>query len=695
MRFFTSCLVLFLFVLANGSSLFAQDSLRYYRLYLIDKGTPDRILLPSDPLYQLATEHLTERALKRRAKVLSADSLVSTADLPVYEEYLEAIRETGAEVVQMSRWLNAVMVLTDSITYETLRFLPFLDSASVMRTMRKSTTRPLDKRLVVTGSTAHNASPNSSPAWCIADHYGDATSQNELIKIDAAHRIGIAGEGVLVGILDAGFDWRSHSTLRDAEVIAEYDFVNNDGNAFDEEGQPPSEWHGTIVMSQIGAMLEDVLIGGAPHVRFALAKTENVIGERNLEEDNFVAGMEWLESLGVDVTNTSLGYTTFDAPEQGHALEELDGKTAFASRGLNYAVHLGVVCVVSAGNDYFNYRYVSVPGEADSAIAVAAVTPEGEIASFSSRGFGGRERIKPDVAAQGVKNYGADATGETRIASAQGTSLAAPMVTAGVALLLSARPDLTPWEVRTLLYRTSSHANEPDTAYGYGIMNVEEALKELSREQPIVGVPKVMEYKGNIAIAAWILNEAHAVGTSSIKSNSPFTSDVRLIVRFTETGEILELDNPQPVSGLATWLIPASDIQQPYTSPAELELTFIEAGSGAVIRQMILNASTDRSAGPSTLCEEVPLPVTSVATVTPNPFTGSTYIKYILERESVVSLRIYNTLGEEVAELLGDEAIGPGYHYVPFEPQGLPGGAYYYILSVDGERHSQHMIYLR
>src|SRR6185295_17492130 len=129
-------------------------------------------------------------------------------------------------------------------------------------------------------------------------------TQNRQVAIDRAHRLGIAGEGVLVGVLDAGFHWRDHVALRNLDVVAEYDLVFNDSNTANTPGEDPpelnAEYHGTMVTSMIGGYWERHLVGGAPHASFIFAKTEDVRSERNVEEDNYVAGLEWLESQGVD-----------------------------------------------------------------------------------------------------------------------------------------------------------------------------------------------------------------------------------------------------------------------------------------------------------------------------------------------------------------------------------------------------------
>lgn len=680
---------------AMGISLFlaftltvsAQNSDRFFRVYLVDKGTPDRILLPSDSWYGRATEHLTERALQRRAKVLPPDSLVSTADLPPNQEYLEVLTSMGADVIQTSRWLNSAMIRTDSATFQQISNLPFVKDAIVVRNTSPHSAGKLPPPLDTRKATA-----SGTGTGCITSRYGLTERQNRAIGIDAAHSLGFAGEGILVGILDAGFGWRTHEALKNANVIAEYDFVNHDATVSDEPEQTPSESHGTLVMGVIAGWLDGEFIGGAPRAHFALAKTEDIGSERHVEEDNFVAGLEWLEALGADVTNTSLGYTTFDEPENDHAYEELNGHTVHASRAVNYATHLGMICVIAAGNEYNSYRYVSVPAEADSAFAVAALDTTGNVAGFSSRGFGGRERIKPDIAAPGVFVYGVQAGTTDRFVAQQGTSLASPMATSAIALILSARPDLRPWEVRELLYTTSSRADNPDTAVGYGQIDLDRALARLGTSQPLVGEPKFLTHSGALSLIAWMIGNDEQSITEWQRSAS--TTSIALTLRNLRTDETITDKRSQPNGGLSSWILPSAVEDLNLLPQDSVEIVIALNQNGTVLRRTILRATSDIALPASTLCYSPPLPTTALATARPNPFNEAARIEFTLEEASTVSLDVFNVRGQQVRRLMEQQEKDAGFYSVLLNPTDLPGGAYYYRLTVDDAVYSEKMIYL-
>lgn len=673
----------------------AQDSLRYFRIHLRDKGTPARVLHPGDSSYAAAASLLTPRSLARRAKVLPPESLITTDDLPIYAPYLNAIKGTGATVAQMSRWLNAVMVFTDSAHYEIIKAFPFVDSVIVMR-IKRAPPAPFGKfseREQTAGASSTGASSStliSSPG-CLTGHYGRAAAQNNFTRVDLANARGFAGEGIFVGVLDAGFDWHKVAALRNAHVVAEYDFVNHDSNvASDQAGErqdplEPVGWHGTLVSSIIGGYQPDQVIGGAPNVEFAFAKTEDVFSEHHVEEDNFVAGLEWLESLGVDVTNTSLGYTTFDSPETGHTYEELDGHTTFGARGLNHAVSLGMACVVAAGNEAGGYNYIGVPAEADSAIAVAAVFSDSSVTDFSSRGFGGRARLKPDVATLGVAVYGSDANDSTHITSARGTSLASPLVTAAAAVILSAAPELTPYELRTLFYRTSGRSYAPDTAVGYGVINVERALDSVSLRRPIAGVPQIYTYQDSLMISSW----TEYLGYPGGGATAPY---LRMRLSKVIDGHIVEQESRQAIRGLSTWTIPLRSSDMTLAEGDSIVIDLISVVTGQIVRETGARLTADFALPVSTLCNDVPANMAQPLYVEPNPTTGAATLGFTLERSSNVSLAVYNSIGQEVDRPIDGEQLAQGGHKILWNPTGLASGAYFFSLTIDGATSMQKLM---
>jgi subtilisin family serine protease len=202
-----------------------------------------------------------------------------------------------------------------------------------------------------------------------------------------------------------------------------------------------------------------------------VAKTEWVATETQQEEDNYVAGLEWADSLGARITTSSLGYIG-DAPNFWYQFSELDGHTAVTTRGLEMAASRGILCVTAAGNENGSpWNHIVTPADADSILAVGAVDSAGIIAGFSSRGPTADGRIKPDVCAQGVATFCANADAINAYAEWSGTSLATPIVAGIAALIMEAHPDWTAQMVREAIRNTASQHESPNNDYGWGIVD--------------------------------------------------------------------------------------------------------------------------------------------------------------------------------------------------------------------------------
>ena len=161
--------------------------------------------------------------------------------------------------------------------------------------------------------------------------YGNSYNQLALSNIPQVHDSGYNGQGINICVMDAGFNNLSHEVFQDMNIIAMWDFVNNDSNVADQSDSGDGT-HGTAVLSIIGGFKEGQLIGPAFGANFILAKTENTESETPIEEDNWIAAMEWADSIGVDVTSTSLGYLDFDLPYVSYTWEDMNGNTALITK---------------------------------------------------------------------------------------------------------------------------------------------------------------------------------------------------------------------------------------------------------------------------------------------------------------------------------------------------------------------------
>jgi subtilisin family serine protease len=411
-----------------------------------------------------ASELLSQRALQRREKV-SGSRKIDITDMPVCAEYIAQIEKLGIQIKQKSKWLNAVSVITRRDKINEISHLSCVKQIDLV--IKGSAKKPLQQEENTTAlrtfrTTAHK------------HDYGYSLPQMELEKIPEVHDLGYTGKGVVIAIMDAGVDNIDHpafdSLNKRGQILAHYDFVNKRSYIGNGNGGLGEGSHGTCTLSVIGGYKEGTLIGPAFDAKYILAKTENTDSETPLEEDNWIAAIEWADSIGVDVTSTSLGYLDFDSPYPSYTWQNMDGKTARITRAACLAVKKGIVVVNSAGNEGYNsiHNTLGAPADGDSIITVGAVSSSGMRSSFSSVGPTTDGRIKPDVMAQGSSIYAADGT---VYSYTQGTSFSCPIAAGIAALILQANPDLTPIRIRDIMRSTASKAASPDNLYGWGIVN--------------------------------------------------------------------------------------------------------------------------------------------------------------------------------------------------------------------------------
>ena len=395
----------------------------------------------------------TDRAIARRALRASTEA-PTRPDRGVNPAALAALRAAGVVPVHTSRWLGAVSADLTPEQAEVVGALP------AVREVRRTA------RLVSQG--AASLAPYATARPLVFIDYGVSGPQMRFVRADEAVTAGRTGAGVLFGILDTLFDF-AHPALRhipdSGRLAGQRNFI----------GGQQSDYHGLATSSIALGNRDGVLVGPAHGARVLAATTEFAPTETHAEEDAFVAGLEWMESQGADVVSVSLGYSVFDAPEVSYRYQDMNGNTAIVTRAADMAVSLGVVVVVSAGNEGGSaWRYITAPGDGDDVITVGAATSTRTRAGFSSVGPTFDGRIKPDVAALGVGVYVAQPSGG--VAPGNGTSYSAPMVAGVAAQMLGARPTMTPVQVRDALRRTASRAANPTNDLGWGIIDAVAAL---------------------------------------------------------------------------------------------------------------------------------------------------------------------------------------------------------------------------
>lgn len=428
-----------------------QDTLKY-RISLRDKAATTYSLNRPE-------EFLSKKAIERRQKQGLA---IDSTDLPVCTKYVDAIRKKGVKIVTMGKWDNFVTVsCNDSVLIDKISQLPFV------RATEKVWIAPDPNR---SSMATERDSLINTPLW-IEEVYGPARRQIEMSNGDKLHDAGFKGQGMTIAIIDAGFhNADSIAAMKNIRVLGTKDFVNPKADIYAESN------HGMCVLSCIGMNQPHVMIGTAPEASFWLLRSEDDYSEHLVEQDYWSAALEFADSVGVDVVNTSLGYYAFDDKSKDYRYIDLDGKFALMSRQAAKAADKGMVIVCSAGNAGAGpWKKTTPPGDAENVITVGAIDKQGVLAPFSSIGNTADGRVKPDVMAVGL---GSDVMGTDGILRrANGTSFSSPIMCGMVTCLWQALPNLTAKEIIELVRRSGDRADTPDNIYGYGIPDVWKAYQ--------------------------------------------------------------------------------------------------------------------------------------------------------------------------------------------------------------------------
>jgi subtilisin family serine protease len=441
--------------------------------------------------------YLSQRALDRRARLGIA---IDEYDIPVNPQYLEAVANCGAELINPSKWLNGVTVYTTSPSViEAINALEFVETVRNCPSNPEAQLRKqqwLEKEMTL----LTNGNPTRG-------YYGGGYTQITQLHADVLHDSGFQGEGMVVAILDGGFVGTDihecfDNMREEGRLLGTRDFVYGSTSVYTQST------HGTSCLSTMAAFVPQTFVGTAPKASYYLFHTEDGDQENIIEEYNWVSGAEYADSLGVDITTTSLGYIDFDMSQWDHPFEHFDGQTAPMTIGAEIAASRGIICLVAAGNEGEGTCTLGIPADAEHIITVGAVDDQGERAYFSSVGPTYDGRIKPDVMAMG---YGTYVAGDPNswwgsYYNGSGTSFATPVLAGAVTCLRQAFPDLSVQDFCDAVRQVSNRADHPDNYNGYGIPDFAAALNLLHVEDTFVQKEEIiMAYpnpaKGNIHIA--------------------------------------------------------------------------------------------------------------------------------------------------------------------------------------------------
>lgn len=431
--------------------------------------------------------YLSPRALQRRANL---NITIDEYDLPVNPQYLQAVADCGAEIINPSKWLNGVSVhVTDPSVIEAINAL---DCVMTVRNCPNDLKAQEQKERWLANEMKPAASTRSSKGF-----YGGAEDQVKQLNVDVLHDMGFDGTGVIIAVLDGGFEGAENTSCFDnmreeGRLLGTRDFVYGSNSVYTQST------HGTSCLSTMGAYDPNNMVGTAYKASYYLIHTEDGDSENIIEEYNWVSGAEYADSLGVDVCSTSLGYITFDMSQWDHPYQHYDGKTAPMSIGAEIAASRGMICMNAAGNEGDGTCTLGIPADAEHIVTVGAVNAAGDRASFSSVGPTYDGRIKPDVMAMGEGTYVASGYGSWwPYYNGNGTSFATPVLAGAVACLRQARPYSSVQEICDALRACGNRAENPDSKYGYGIPDFSQALELLKVEEHSVAANEIINVYPN------------------------------------------------------------------------------------------------------------------------------------------------------------------------------------------------------
>ncbi len=443
--------ILFALVLLAASASAQQDTLKY-RISLKDKAATTYSL-------EHPEKYLSEKAIARRQKQKLA---IDSTDLPVCRKYIDEIRKQGVKIVVAGKWENFVTVsCNDSTLIDRIAALPFVRATEKVWTAPKGPTMATERDSVV-----------NAPKLYTDSIYGPAITQIELSRGNKLHEAGFKGQGMTIAVIDAGFHNVDRITaMRNIRILGTKDFVNPEADIFAESS------HGLSVLSCIAMNQPNIMIGTAPEASFWLLRSEDEYSENLVEQDYWAAAVEFADSVGVDVLNTSLGYYAFDDKSKDYKYRDLDGHHALMSRQASRIADKGMVLVCSAGNSGMgSWKKITPPGDAENVLTVGAVNKKALLAPFSSVGNTADGRVKPDVVAVGEGSDVIRTDGNQ--GKANGTSFSSPIMCGMVTCLWQARPELTAKEVIELVRKSGDRAGYPDNIYGYGVPDMWKAYDE-------------------------------------------------------------------------------------------------------------------------------------------------------------------------------------------------------------------------
>lgn len=281
------------------------------------------------------------------------------------------------------------------------------------------------------------------------------------------HDKGYKGEGITIAVIDTGTAMHSDLTRPQNRIIGFKDLINNKDRPYDDNG------HGSHVSGIIagnGYSSNGKYVGVAPKA--------NILSIKALDESGGGSSSNIIEAISYiietkDKYNTKIINLSIGTP--ANSICEKDP----LCRAVKKAVEAGLIVVVAAGNSGPGKGTILSPGTSVNAITVGAVDDkrtidpfDDTIAPFSSRGPTLEGLRKPDLFAPGVNINSISNKYLDSYSSLSGTSMATPLVSGAIALMLNKDKDLKPEEVKDILVKSCIKLEDPSGNQEFDLLNL-------------------------------------------------------------------------------------------------------------------------------------------------------------------------------------------------------------------------------
>ena len=602
--------------------------------------------------------YLSQRAIDRRGRyTISIDS----ADLPVPDSYISQIRSiTNVTVLNISKWLNAVTIqTTDANALTTINALPFVKSSSSIALRASSTGNKL-----MTETGQDDPVLAQKPQGTQADYFDYGTNSfNEihLHKGEFLHNIGLRGQGIQIAILDGGFlNYNTldamDSAIVNGQILSTWDFVNRNASVVEDDA------HGMQCLSTIVANIPGSFIGKAPKASFHLYRTED-FGENPIETFNWVCGAEKADSIGADVISSSLGYNTFDDPSFDFTYNDMNGNTTLCTKGADIAAKKGLLIFNAIGNYGTGpWKFLAAPSDADSVVAVGAVSAAGAIWPSSSYGPSADGRVKPDVASIGSAALIQNSATNT-IGSGNGTSFACPNMAGLGSCLWQAFPEFNNMRIVRALREAGSIVNTPNDRIGYGIPDMKAAFSKLLTEY----AKSTTTINTCTVSLLWDTKDVSAMRFEIERKipgelNYSKIADINAQAGLNLANHHYQFDNGLTNSVTGTYSYRIRQVID--TAAASFTAIYIDTADIAVTSSCTPTATIDINTEEKTII------------VSPNPTDGNP-LRIIVETPNAIlnlQLAVYNSKGELISRIR--QSKGPGKAVIELSLSQLAKGKY-------------------